>query len=115
MWHLDSYPLAEEIGDPELFVGRKKEMARLMKWAGSHDRGGWHRGLWAPESAGAAADLEDLDGGDETVRLEAKLPAPGPRDGKRERAVRGAGRGGHGDGRFVEVVHFGKSGTPSAS
>ena len=32
-WHLDSYPLAEEIGDPDLFVGREKEMARLLKWA----------------------------------------------------------------------------------
>ncbi|MCP4662674.1 MAG: hypothetical protein GY856_45345 [bacterium] len=32
-WDLDSYPLAEEIGDPDLFVGRKKEMARLLKWA----------------------------------------------------------------------------------
>ncbi|MCP4594066.1 MAG: hypothetical protein GY842_25325, partial [bacterium] len=25
--------MAEEIGDPDLFVGRSKEMARLMKWA----------------------------------------------------------------------------------
>ncbi len=33
MWHLDSYPLAEEIGDPDLFVGREKEMTRLLKWA----------------------------------------------------------------------------------
>jgi len=32
-WDLDSYPLAEEIGDPDLFVGREKEMARLLKWA----------------------------------------------------------------------------------
>ena len=32
-WHLDSYPLAEEIGDPDLFVGREKEMTRLLKWA----------------------------------------------------------------------------------
>ena len=28
-----TYALAEEIGDPDLFVGRKSEMARLMKWA----------------------------------------------------------------------------------
>ena len=33
MWHLNSYPLAEEIGDPDLFVGREKEMKRLLKWA----------------------------------------------------------------------------------
>ncbi len=33
MWHLDSYPLAEEIGDPDLFVGREQEMTRLLKWA----------------------------------------------------------------------------------
>ena len=32
MWDL-TYALAEEIGDPELFVGRKKELARLLKWA----------------------------------------------------------------------------------
>ncbi|MCP4204852.1 MAG: hypothetical protein GY769_23335 [bacterium] len=28
-----TYALAEEIGDPELFVGRRSEMARLLKWA----------------------------------------------------------------------------------
>ncbi len=33
MWHLDSYPLAEEIGNPDLFVGRKQEMERLLNWA----------------------------------------------------------------------------------
>ncbi len=32
MWDL-TYALAEEIGDPDLFVGRKEEMARLMTWA----------------------------------------------------------------------------------
>jgi len=32
MWDL-TYALAEEIGDPELFVGRKQELARLLKWA----------------------------------------------------------------------------------
>jgi len=32
MWDL-TYALTEEIGDPDLFVGRKKEMARLMDWA----------------------------------------------------------------------------------
>ncbi len=38
MWNLDSYPLAEEIGDPDLFVGREKEMARLLKWAAGTKR-----------------------------------------------------------------------------
>ncbi len=38
MWHLDSYPLAEEIGDPDLFVGREKEMKRLLKWADGSKR-----------------------------------------------------------------------------
>ncbi len=38
MWHLDSYPLAEEIGDPDLFVGREKEMKRLLKWAAGTKR-----------------------------------------------------------------------------
>ncbi len=33
MWHLNEYPLSEEIGDPDLFVGREKEMTRLLKWA----------------------------------------------------------------------------------
>ena len=33
MWQLDDYPLAEEIGDPELFVGREKEMNHLLDWA----------------------------------------------------------------------------------
>ncbi len=28
-----TYALAEEIGDPDLFVGREQEMARLLKWA----------------------------------------------------------------------------------
>ncbi len=32
MWDL-TYALTEEIGDPDLFVGRKKEMARLVGWA----------------------------------------------------------------------------------
>ncbi len=32
MWDLD-YALIEEIGDPDLFVGRGAEMARLMDWA----------------------------------------------------------------------------------
>ncbi len=32
MWDL-THALAEEIGDPDLFVGRKREMARLLKWA----------------------------------------------------------------------------------
>ncbi len=37
-WHLDSYPLAEEIGDPDLFVGREEEMTRLLKWAAGAKR-----------------------------------------------------------------------------
>ena len=32
MWDL-TYALAEEIGDPDLFVGRQEEMTRLLKWA----------------------------------------------------------------------------------
>lgn len=28
-----TYALTEEIGDPDLFVGRKEELARLLKWA----------------------------------------------------------------------------------
>jgi len=32
MWDL-THALTEEIGDPELFVGRKEEMARLLEWA----------------------------------------------------------------------------------
>ena len=33
MWSLSDYPLAEEIGDPNLFVGREQEMNRLLRWA----------------------------------------------------------------------------------
>lgn len=32
-WSLDDYPLAEEIGDPDLFAGRDQEMKRLLEWA----------------------------------------------------------------------------------
>ncbi|MCP4655492.1 MAG: hypothetical protein GY856_08750, partial [bacterium] len=32
MWDL-TYALTEEIGDPDLFVGRKREMAFLLDWA----------------------------------------------------------------------------------
>ncbi|MCP4658047.1 MAG: hypothetical protein GY856_21770 [bacterium] len=38
MWDLDSYPLAEEIGDPDLFVGREEEMTRLLDWAAGTKR-----------------------------------------------------------------------------
>ncbi len=38
MWDLDSYPLAEEIGDADRFVGREKEMTPLLKWAESSKR-----------------------------------------------------------------------------
>ncbi len=37
MWDL-TYALAEEIGDPDLFVGREQEMARLLKWAAGTKR-----------------------------------------------------------------------------
>ena len=33
-----TYALGEEIGDPDLFVGRKKELARLTKWAAGAKR-----------------------------------------------------------------------------
>ena len=33
MWSLSEYPLAEEIGNPNLFVGREQEMRRLLRWA----------------------------------------------------------------------------------
>ncbi len=33
MWQLDDYPLAEEIGNPDLFAGREQEMTRLLDWA----------------------------------------------------------------------------------
>ncbi len=33
-----TYALTEEIGDPELFVGRKKEMTRLLDWAAGTQR-----------------------------------------------------------------------------
>ncbi len=36
-WDL-TYALAEEIGDPDLFVGREEEMARLIKWAAGTKR-----------------------------------------------------------------------------
>jgi hypothetical protein len=36
-WDL-TYALAEEIGDPDLFVGREKELARLLKWAAGAKR-----------------------------------------------------------------------------
>ena len=38
MWQLDDYPLVEEIGDPDLFVGREKEMTRLLDWAAGAKR-----------------------------------------------------------------------------
>ena len=37
MWDL-TYALTEEIGDPELFVGRKREMALLLDWAAGTKR-----------------------------------------------------------------------------
>ncbi len=37
MWDL-AYALTEEIGDPDLFVGRKAELARLLDWAAGTKR-----------------------------------------------------------------------------
>ncbi len=37
MWDL-TYALTEKIGDPDLFVGRRSEMARLMNWAAGTKR-----------------------------------------------------------------------------
>ena len=37
MWDL-TYALAEEIGDPDLFVGRRWELARLLDWAAGTKR-----------------------------------------------------------------------------
>ncbi len=58
MWDL-TYALAEEIGDPDLFVGRKKEMARLMKWAeGSRRRISLSTGILSRRRKGKTALLQ---------------------------------------------------------
>ncbi len=59
MWHLDSYPLAEEIGDPDLFVGREKEMTRLLKWAaGTKQRLSKSMGILSRRKKGKTALLQ---------------------------------------------------------
>ncbi len=53
------FALGEEIGDPELFVGRKKEMARLMKWAeGTKRRISGSIGILARRKKGKTALLQ---------------------------------------------------------
>jgi hypothetical protein len=53
------FALGEEIGDPELFVGRKKEMARLMKWAeGTKRRISGSMGILARRKKGKTALLQ---------------------------------------------------------
>ncbi|MCP4657531.1 MAG: ATP-binding protein [bacterium] len=58
MWDL-TYALAEEIGDPDLFVGRKKEMARLLKWAdGAKRRISLSTGILSRRKKGKTALLQ---------------------------------------------------------
>jgi len=58
MWDL-TYALAEEIGDPDLFVGRKKEMARLMAWAeGAKRRISLSTGILSRRKKGKTALLQ---------------------------------------------------------
>ena len=53
------FALGEEIGDPELFVGRKEEMARLMKWAeGTKRRASGSMGVLARRKKGKTALLQ---------------------------------------------------------
>jgi len=53
------FALGEEIGDPELFVGRKKEMALLMKWAaGTKRRISGSMGILARRKKGKTALLQ---------------------------------------------------------
>ena len=58
MWDL-TYALAEEIGDPGLFVGRKQEMARLLKWAeGTKRRISLSTGILSRRKKGKTALLQ---------------------------------------------------------
>ncbi len=58
MWDL-TYALAEEIGDPDLFVGREKEMARLFKWAeGTRRRLSKSMGILSRRKKGKTALLQ---------------------------------------------------------
>ncbi len=53
------FALGEEIGDPELFVGRRSEMARLMKWAeGTKRRISGSLGILARRKKGKTALLQ---------------------------------------------------------
>ena len=53
------FAFGEEIGDPELFVGREKEMARLMKWAeGTKRRISGSMGILARRKKGKTALLQ---------------------------------------------------------
>ena len=54
-----TYALAEEIGDPDLFVGRKKELARLLKWAdGAKRRISLSTGILSRRKKGKTALLQ---------------------------------------------------------
>ncbi len=60
MWDL-TYALAEEIGDPDLFVGRKKELARLLKWTeGAKRRISLSTGILSRRKKGKTALLQRL-------------------------------------------------------
>ena len=54
-----TYALAEEIGDPDLFVGRRSEMARLLKWAdGAKRRISLSTGILSRRKKGKTALLQ---------------------------------------------------------
>ncbi len=58
MWD-PNYALTEEIGDPDLFVGRKKEVARLLKWAeGTKRRISLSMGILSRRKKGKTALLQ---------------------------------------------------------
>ncbi len=58
MWDL-TYALAEEIGDPDLFVGRKEEMACLLEWAeGTKQRISKSMGILSRRKKGKTALLQ---------------------------------------------------------
>ncbi len=54
-----TYALTEEIGDPELFVGRKQEMAQLLEWAeGAKRRISLSTGILSRRKKGKTALLQ---------------------------------------------------------
>ncbi len=58
MWDL-TYALTEEIGDPDLFVGRKEEMTRLLDWAeGTKRRISLSTGILSRRKKGKTALLQ---------------------------------------------------------